>query len=79
MPLPRYELRKKDNRWHLYNANGTIAKTFARKAAATRRGVLEMAVGGKGSVRIYKVNGQIQEERTYPRSMDPRTRGDAIR
>jgi hypothetical protein len=28
-----------------------------------------------GSVRIKKRNGKIQEERTYPRSMDPRGRG----
>jgi hypothetical protein len=26
-------------------------------------------------VRIRKRNGKIQEERTYPRSMDPRGRG----
>ena len=26
----------------------------------------------EGSVRIHKENGQIQEERTYPRSKDPR-------
>ena len=28
-----------------------------------------------GSVRIRKRNGKIQEERTYPRSTDPRGRG----
>jgi hypothetical protein len=27
----------------------------------------------QGSVRIHKVNGRIQEERTYPRSKDPRS------
>jgi hypothetical protein len=37
--------------------------------------VLEKAVGKMGSVRIKKRNGKIQEERTYPRSMDPRGRG----
>jgi len=39
---------------------------------ATKGGVLEKTVGGKGSIRIRKRNGKIQEERTYPRSADPR-------
>ena len=47
-------------------------KKFATKAAATKGGVLEKAVGGMGSVRIRKRDGKIQEERTYPRSTDPR-------
>jgi hypothetical protein len=34
--------------------------------------VLERAVGKTGSVKIKKRNGKIQEERTYPRSADPR-------
>lgn len=45
-------------------------KSFKTKEAATKGGVLKKAVG-KGSVRIHKVNGRIQEERTYPRSRDP--------
>jgi Uncharacterized protein conserved in bacteria (DUF2188) len=52
-----------------------MVKTFASKAAATKGGVLEKAVSGMGPVRIRKRDGKIQEERTYPRSMDPRGRG----
>jgi len=47
-------------------------KAFASKAAALKGGVLEKALGGRGSVRIRKRDGKIQEERTYPRSADPR-------
>ena len=47
-------------------------KKFPTKAAALKGGVLEKAVGGRGSVRIRKRDGKIQEERTYPRSADPR-------
>jgi hypothetical protein len=47
-------------------------KTFSTKAAALKGGVLEKAVGGRGSVRIRKRDGKIQEERSYPRSADPR-------
>jgi hypothetical protein len=72
--LPRYSLSHDDKtrRWVLKNeGGGKVVKTFATKAAATKGGVLEKAVGGKGSVRIRKRNGKIQEERTYPRSADP--------
>jgi hypothetical protein len=73
--LPRYSLAHDDKskRWVLkHEGTGKSVKTFGTKAAATKGGVLEKAVGGKGSVRIRKRNGKIQEERTYPRSADPR-------
>jgi hypothetical protein len=52
-----------------------VVKTFKEKAKATKGGVLSRAIGGRGSVRIKKRNGRIQEERTFPRSADPRGRG----
>jgi hypothetical protein len=73
--LPRFSLSKneKTKKWELKKeGSGAVVKTFASKAAATKGGVLEKAVSGMGSVRIRKRNGKIQEERTYPRSMDPR-------
>jgi hypothetical protein len=73
--LPRYSLSHDDKkkRWVLKGEpSGQTVKTFATKAKAIKGGVLERAVGGKGSVRIKKRNGKIQEERTYPRSADPR-------
>ena len=73
--LARYSLShdEKKKRWVLkHEGTGQTVKTFATKAAATKGGVLERAVKGTGSVRIRKRNGQIQEERTYPRSADPR-------
>ncbi|HEV7462720.1 MAG TPA: DUF2188 domain-containing protein [Methyloceanibacter sp.] len=76
--LPRYSLAHDDKkkRWVLkHEGTGQAVKSFATKAAATKGGVLEKAVGKMGSVRIKKRNGKIQEERTYPRSMDPRGRG----
>jgi hypothetical protein len=54
------------------DGTGQTVKTFGTKAAATKGGVLERAVGKTGSVKIKKRNGKIQEERTYPRSADPR-------
>ena len=76
--LPRYSLsqNEKSKKWELKGeGSGQVVKSFKTKAAATKGGVLERAVGGRGSVRIRKRNGKIQEERTYPRSADPRGRG----
>lgn len=74
--LPKFTLTfdEKKDRWALENdaTNGTV-RTFDTKAAATRGGVLERAVGADGgSVKIQKENGRFQEERTYPRSRDPK-------
>ena len=76
--LPRYSLALNDKtqKWELKReGGGGVVKSFSTKAQATKGGVLEKAVGGMGSVRIRKRDGKIQEERTYPRSMDPRGRG----
>ena len=51
---------------------GKVVRSWDTKAKATKGGVLERAVGGEGSVKIQKENGRFQEERTFPRSEDPR-------
>ena len=74
--LAKYTLSHdtKTKRWVLkHDGTGQSVKSFATKAAATKGGALEKAVGKSGSVKIKKRNGKIQEERTYPRSADPRS------
>ena len=76
--LPRYSLayNAKTKKWELKSEpSGKVVKKFSTKARATKGGVLGRAIGGKGLVRIKKRNGKIQEERTFPRSADPRGRG----
>lgn len=73
--LPKYTLEydEKKERWNLENdkTNRTI-KTFATKEKATAGGVLKKALGQNGgSVKIQKVNGRFEEERTFPGSKDP--------
>ncbi|WP_192250796.1 DUF2188 domain-containing protein [Mesorhizobium caraganae] len=73
--LPKFELihdKKKDD-WVLRQEGADRAtRRFDTKEEATKGGVLESAVGkGGGSVRIKKLDGTIQEERTFPRSADP--------
>ena len=74
--LPKFTLTQdaKTKRWALKkDGSGQTVKTFATKAAAIKGGVLERAVGKMGSVKIKTRGGKIQEERTYPRNMDPRS------
>lgn len=73
--LPKLTLshdKKKDD-WKLTNdSTDRVVRRFDTKADATKGGVLERAVGDAGgSVKIEKLNGRYQEERTYPREKDP--------
>lgn len=72
--LPKYHLVSKDDKWRLEPEGGGRAKrVFESKAEATAGGALKAALGNAGgSVRIHKGDGQIQEERTFPRSRDPK-------
>jgi hypothetical protein len=74
--LPKYTLEKNERKdaWDLrHDKTHTLVRTFDTKSDATKGGVLERAVGSSGgSVKIQKENGRYQEERTYPRSRDPR-------
>ena len=61
-------------RWDLIRSH-RIVRSFRTKADATAAGVLTEAAGGRAaSIRIRKRNGQYQEERTVPRSKDPKGR-----
>lgn len=78
--LPTFTLTHNENkhRWDLKSdRTDRVVKSFPRKADAVRGGALETAVGRSGgSVRIQKLDGKYQEERTYPRGADPeRSRG----
>ena len=74
--LPKYELYKRgDGKWALELENGNRAKKlFDTKSEATAGGALKGALGKDGgSVKIRKESGQYQEERTFPRSKDPKS------
>jgi Uncharacterized protein conserved in bacteria (DUF2188) len=73
--LPRFRLEYDEGKekWILENEQGRTVKNFETKEDATAKGVLKKAVGTEGgTVRIHKQHGGIQEERTFPRSRDPR-------
>ena len=64
---------KKDT-WDLTNdKTDKVVKRFDNKQEAIQGGVLSKAVGNQGgSVKIKTMDNLYQEERTYPRSADPK-------
>lgn len=69
--IPKYTLEHnaKKDRWDVVqDKTDKVVKSFDTKAEATKGGVLSKAVGKDGgSVKIEKLNGRYQEERTFPR------------
>jgi hypothetical protein len=61
-------------RWDLTDdTSNRVVRSFTTKQGATRKGVLERIVRTRpASVRIETLHGRFQEERTYPRSSDPK-------
>ncbi len=74
--LPKFTLTHDEakKQWRLEkDQTDRATKIFATKAEATAGGALSTAVGkAGGSVKIQKTDGSFQEERTYPRSADPK-------
>ena len=74
--LPKFTAshNEKKDRWEVTNdKTDKVVKTFSNKDDMTARGVLRKAVGPEGgSVKIQLMNGKFEEERTYPKSADPK-------
>lgn len=74
--LPKFTLshNNKKDAWDLTNdKTDRVVKRFETKVDATKGGVLKKAVGSEGgSVKIKTTDNKYQEERTYPKSRDPR-------
>lgn len=75
--LQKFTLDKNKEKdvWELTNdKTDKVVKTFETKAEATAGGVLKKAVGSEGgSVKIKLENNKYEEERTYPKSADPKS------
>jgi hypothetical protein len=71
--LTNYHITKHPNGWALKKEGAQRAT----KVTSTKSEMINSIKGGThtnspSSVKIHKANGKIQEERTYPRSSDPR-------
>ncbi len=70
--MDNYHISATDSGWELRKQGATRAS----KTAATKDEMLLITAafleGRTASVKIHKKDGTLQEERTYPRSADPR-------
>jgi len=73
MTLPKYHLTKKGDDWRLEKAGSNRAVIKADTKAEAIQKTRAYMESREGSVRIHKTDGKIQEERTYPRSKDPKS------
>lgn len=74
--LEKFTLSKntKENKWELKkDQTKEVLKKFDTKEKAVSGGSLTKVLGTNGgSVKIKKLDGTIQEERTFPRDRDPK-------
>ncbi|MBS0233464.1 MAG: DUF2188 domain-containing protein [Proteobacteria bacterium] len=71
-PLPRFEVAydpQKDD-WALTSQSGRVVKREPTKGELLDGGLGQYI--STGTVRIHKEDGKFQEERTFPRSRDPK-------
>lgn len=65
--------RRPDGNWQGKLEGAERASVVRETKTETQQATIDMAKNaGNASVYIHGVNGRIQEERTYPRSADPR-------
>ncbi|WP_185217532.1 DUF2188 domain-containing protein [Sphingobacterium mizutaii] len=70
--MDNYHLTKKDKEWKFGKENSSKSlKNFDTKSSAMDYAKDYMNKNG-GSLKIHGVDGKIQEERTYPKSKDPK-------
>lgn len=72
--MKRIDIVKKGDSWVGETGGKTVRGTKSPTKATTIKQTAQVARKDSQpvSVRIHKVNGRIQEERTYPRAADPR-------
>jgi len=69
--MDNYHLTKKLDGWQLRKEGSDIPLISAETKADAINLMRELMQNKVGSVKIHGENGKIQEERTYPRSLDP--------
>jgi len=67
-----YHVTKTNNGWQGKVENATRASVTGQTKTEVVQKTIEIAKNqGNTSIKIHKENGQIQEERTYPKGSDP--------
>lgn len=70
--MKKFDLFKEGNSWNLKAGQEVIKKLGTIKTEAVSKLAKTVGNEGGGSVRIRNTDGKIGEERTYPRSADPK-------
>lgn len=70
--MDNYHIKTHDGHWDLTRQGGERASISKPTKAEIIAAMEEFMAGKTGSVKIHKVDGTIEEERTYPRSADPK-------
>ena len=70
--MDNYHITKKGDKWKLTKEGNRRASRTANTKNEIIRVMREYMEDKPGSVKIHKLDGTIQEERTYPRKDDPR-------
>ncbi|WP_323164894.1 DUF2188 domain-containing protein [Pseudomonas atacamensis] len=70
--MDNYHIKKAENLWELIKEGAQRASKTASTKAEITEIASEFLQGKKASLKIHKEDGTIQEERTFPRSADPR-------
>lgn len=75
--MKNYHLTKENDQWKLKQEGSKRSSAVYKTKTEGLESAPDFVRGhGGGSLKIHKENGRIQEERTYPKSADPRkTRG----
>ena len=72
--LRRVEIKKGRNGWTAKSKNGRAFATGRTKAAVVKKAAAKARKSTRPvTLRIRGRNGRVQEERTYPRSADPKS------
>lgn len=70
--MKRIDVVKKGTGWVAESGSRVVARGATKVEAVEKTAKVARRDPEAVTVKIHKVNGRIQEERTYPRSADPR-------
>lgn len=71
--MKRIDVVKKGQKWVAESGNKVVAQAPTKVKAVQKTAKVARRDPEAVTVKIHKTNGRIQEERTYPRSADPRS------
>lgn len=71
--MDNYHITKDGDKWKLQKEGNTKPSKTADTKAEMIKQTQGFMADKQGSVKIHKVDGKFQEERTYPRKDDPKS------